>query len=127
MRIARTIRLLAVLAFAASGAAAFAQTPDNLAGYAGRYSGFAGSPNYIDVTLQDGALRFQPTGQSAVPATAQPDGKFKLENVPPGAISMRVEAGGYMTHVASGEVRANDTTKALGARVRRLPPRRRST
>jgi hypothetical protein len=80
MRVA--IRLLAVLAFAASGIAAFAQTADNLAGYAGRYSGFAGSPNYIDVTVQDGALRFQPTGQSPVPATAQPDGKFKLDGVP---------------------------------------------
>jgi hypothetical protein len=79
MRISRTIRLLAVLAFAASGAAAFAQAADNLAGYAGRYSGFAGSPSYIDVTVQDGALRFQPTGQSAVPATVQPDGKFKLD------------------------------------------------
>ena len=82
MRITRTIRVLAVLAFAASGTAAFAQTADNLAGYAGRYSGFAGSPNYIDVTLQDRALRFQPTGQSPVPATAQPDGKFKLDGLP---------------------------------------------
>jgi outer membrane protein OmpA-like peptidoglycan-associated protein len=43
--------------------------------------------------------------------TADGSGKFKIENVPPGEISMRVEAGGYMTHVASGEVRANDTTK----------------
>jgi hypothetical protein len=82
MRITRTIRLLAVLAFAGSGTATFAQAADNLAGYAGRYSGFSGSPNYIDVTAQDGVLRFQPTGQSPVPATAQPDGKFKLDGTP---------------------------------------------
>lgn len=82
MSLTRTIRLLAVLPLAASGALAFAQTADNLAGYVGRYSGSAGSPNFIDVTAQDGALRFQPNGQSPVPATAQPDGKFKLDGVP---------------------------------------------
>ncbi len=43
--------------------------------------------------------------------TADGSGKFKAEDVPPGEISMKVEAQGFMTHVASGEVRANDTTK----------------
>jgi len=43
--------------------------------------------------------------------TADGGGKFKADNVPPGEISMRVEASGFMTHVASGEVRANDVTK----------------
>jgi hypothetical protein len=82
MSLTKTIRLLAVLAFAASGAAAFAQTADNLAGYAGRYASYSGSSNYIDVTVQDGVLRFQPSGQSPVAATAQPDGKFKLDGAP---------------------------------------------
>jgi hypothetical protein len=82
MPIARTIRLLTVLAFAPFGTAVFAQGAGDLAGYVGRYSGFAGSPNYIDVTAQDGILRFQPNGQSPVPAAAQPDGKFRLGGGP---------------------------------------------
>lgn len=93
MRITSLIRLLAVLAFAVSGAAAFAQSADNLAGYAGRYSGFAGSPNYIDVTAQDGTLSFQPNGQSPVQATAQPDGKFKLNGAPIDVEFHRNDAG----------------------------------
>jgi len=74
--------LLTILAFAAFGTAAFAQSADNLAKYAGRYSGFAGSPNYIDVTAKDGTLSFQPAGQSPVRATAQADGKFRLDGAP---------------------------------------------
>lgn len=44
--------------------------------------------------------------------TADGSGKFKLEGLPPGAVSIRAEASGFMNHVASSEVRPNEDTNA---------------
>ncbi len=81
MNVANPLRLFAVVLLSASAATASAQTADNHDAYVGSYSAFAGSPNQITVTSVSGTLHFQPTGQGAIAATAQPDGTFKLNNV----------------------------------------------
>lgn len=44
-------------------------------------------------------------------STADGSGHFKLEGLPPGEISIKVEASGYMTHLATAEIRANEDAK----------------
>ena len=93
MSVTKTNRLLVGLLISASGAVASAQTTENLEAYVGRYSGFAGSPNQIEVTLESGALHFQPTGQGRIAATAGPNGTFKLNGVPIEVVFHRNDAG----------------------------------
>ncbi|MFO0549019.1 MAG: carboxypeptidase regulatory-like domain-containing protein [Polyangiaceae bacterium] len=40
--------------------------------------------------------------------TADSNGKFRFDGLPPGEVSLRVEATGFMNHVADAEVRANE-------------------
>jgi hypothetical protein len=112
MSFTKTIRLLVVLAVAASGSAAFAQAAGDLAAYAGRYAGSSGATNYIDVTVQGGALHFQPNGQSAVAATAQPDGKFKLDGAPIEVEFHRNGAGAVEAFTYTQNGRATRLTRA---------------
>ena len=44
-------------------------------------------------------------------ATADGNGKFRFADVPPGEVSMRVEATGFMNHLSTAEVRANEEVK----------------
>jgi outer membrane protein OmpA-like peptidoglycan-associated protein len=43
--------------------------------------------------------------------TADGSGAFKAEGLPPGEITLLVEAPGFMRHVATGDVRANEDAK----------------
>lgn len=44
--------------------------------------------------------------------TADGSGAFKLENLPPGEVTIKVEAEGYLTSVTTMEVRAGEETRA---------------
>jgi len=114
MSVTNRIRLLTVLTCSASGAMAPAQTTENLEPYVGRYTGFAGSPNQIEVKLESGGLHFQPTGQAPVAATAEANGTFRLKGLPIEVVfhhndagvveSFTFTQGGRPTHLTKVEV-----------------------
>lgn len=93
MNVANPLRLFALVFLSVLAATAAAQTADNHDVYVGSYSAFVGSPNQITVTSVAGTLHFQPTGQAAIAATAQPDGTFKLNNVPVDVVFHRNDGG----------------------------------
>ena len=103
MRLTYTTWLLAVLLFSAFATVASAQTAENLGAYVGRYSGFAGSPNLIEVLLESGDAALPAhrprtcRGHGATQRCVQAGGRPDRGRLPPqrcrGGRSLHVHAG----------------------------------
>jgi len=57
-------------------------------------------------------IRLEDAAGGSKSATADGSGSFKIVDLPPGVVTMRVEASGYMKSVASAEIRVNEDTRA---------------
>ena len=57
-------------------------------------------------------IRLTDAGGKETTATTDATGTFKFLDLGPGAVSMKVEAQGYMNHVNTADVRASEDTRA---------------